>query len=117
MCTLEKLQAWLDVGPFGNSSWEEETMQSGWGRGGGCPVLFYSKTGGASEQRRGLTQGCRERSSLAAKNAVGTPAGGRLVVHLGNESRTGFQAGICNSGSAMDHALVFIRRQYAGSTV
>lgn len=46
MCTLEKLQAWLDVGPFGNSSREEETMQSGWGRGGGCPVLFYSKTGG-----------------------------------------------------------------------
>lgn len=117
MCTLEKLQAWLDVGPFGNSSREEETMQSGWGRGGGCPVLFYSKTGGASEQRRGLTQGCRERSSLAAKNAVGTPAGGRLVVHLGNESRTGFQAGICNSGSAMDHALLFIRRQYAGPTV
>lgn len=51
MCTLEKLQAWPDVGPFGNWSREEETMQSGWGRGGGCPVLFYSKTGGHLSSR------------------------------------------------------------------
>lgn len=47
MCTLEKLQAWLDVGPFGNSSREEETMQSGWGRGGGvsCVILFENGGG------------------------------------------------------------------------
>lgn len=76
MCTLEKLQAWPDVGPFGNWSREEETMQSGWGKGGGVSCLILFENGGASEQQRGLTQGCRERSSLAAKNAVGTPAGG-----------------------------------------
>lgn len=47
------------------------TMQSGWGRGG-VLCYFIRKRGGIREER-GLTQGCRERSSLAAKNAVGTP--------------------------------------------
>lgn len=53
MCTLEKLQAWLDVGPFGNSSREEETMQSGWGRGGGvsCVILFENGGGIRAAER------------------------------------------------------------------
>lgn len=41
--------------------------------------------------------------------------GGRLVmVHLGNESGTGFQAGICDPG-AIDREMLFISRHYAGS--
>ena len=64
--------------------------------GGGCPVLFFSKTGGIRGQR-GLTQGCQERSSP-------------VMVHLGNKSRAGFQAGICDPG-AIDHEMLLIRRQ------
>lgn len=51
MCTLEKLQAWPDVGPFGNWSREEETMQSGWGKGGGVSCLILFENGGHLSSR------------------------------------------------------------------